>query len=339
MTACAASRSSDYEGAAKKFGDLDKQYPYSDWSRKALIMTAYANYEGGSYDDAITASKRYLQLHPGDAGRGLRPVPDGDVLLQPDPGHHPRPGAVREGASLALQELVQTLSDLRIRRRRQAQDPGRRATSSPARKWRSAASICRSATIPAAINRFRDVVAKYQTTRHVEEALERLTEAYMAHGHRQRGADRRRRARAQFPDSPWYKDAYALLQPRAASSRARTPASWISKAFRGVPAGRPEDGAKPHASMLVQLAIRDIVLIDKLELALPMRASASSPARPAPANPSCSTPSRWRSAGAATAASCATARRRAQVTAVFDCPSTIRRAASPQTPRSTPTAT
>ncbi|WP_164093772.1 outer membrane protein assembly factor BamD, partial [Stenotrophomonas maltophilia] len=55
---------SDYEGAAKKFGDLDKQYTYSDWSRKALLMTAFANYEGQKYDDAINASKRYLQRHP-----------------------------------------------------------------------------------------------------------------------------------------------------------------------------------------------------------------------------------------------------------------------------------
>jgi outer membrane protein assembly factor BamD len=55
---------SDYEGAAKKFEDLDKQYPYSEWSRKALIMTAYSHYEGQAWEDAITASKRYLQLHP-----------------------------------------------------------------------------------------------------------------------------------------------------------------------------------------------------------------------------------------------------------------------------------
>ena len=54
---------SDYEGAAKKFGELEKQYPYSDWSRKALLMTAYAHFEGKEYEDAINASKRYLQLH------------------------------------------------------------------------------------------------------------------------------------------------------------------------------------------------------------------------------------------------------------------------------------
>src|SRR3954465_5761243 len=54
----------DFEGAAKKFADLDKQYPYSEWSRKALIMTAYSHFEGGTYPEAISTSKRYLQLHP-----------------------------------------------------------------------------------------------------------------------------------------------------------------------------------------------------------------------------------------------------------------------------------
>ena len=54
----------DPTGAAKKFTDLEKQNPYSEWSRKALIMTAYANYEGGAYEDSITASRRYLQLYP-----------------------------------------------------------------------------------------------------------------------------------------------------------------------------------------------------------------------------------------------------------------------------------
>ena len=51
----------DYEGASKKFGELDKAYSYSDWSRRALLMTAYSNYEGQKYDDALSASKRYLQ--------------------------------------------------------------------------------------------------------------------------------------------------------------------------------------------------------------------------------------------------------------------------------------
>jgi len=51
--------------AAKKFEEVDRQHPYSDWARKALIMTAFAYYQAGEYDDSITAARRYVMLHPG----------------------------------------------------------------------------------------------------------------------------------------------------------------------------------------------------------------------------------------------------------------------------------
>jgi outer membrane protein assembly factor BamD len=86
---------------------------------------------------------------------------------------------------------------------------------------------------PAAINRFREVVAKYQTTRHVEEALQRLTEAYMALGITQEAQTAAAVLGHNFPDSPWYKDAYALLQSGGLQPREESQ-SWISRAFRGL---------------------------------------------------------------------------------------------------------
>src|SRR5262245_29576593 len=55
----------DTKEAAKKFEEVDRQHPYSDWARKALIMSAYAHYQAGAYDDCISAARRYVQLHPG----------------------------------------------------------------------------------------------------------------------------------------------------------------------------------------------------------------------------------------------------------------------------------
>jgi len=55
----------EYKAAAKKFEEVDRQHPYSDWARKSLIMSAFAYYEGGEYDDSISAAKRYVTLHPG----------------------------------------------------------------------------------------------------------------------------------------------------------------------------------------------------------------------------------------------------------------------------------
>src|SRR5947199_7795529 len=55
----------DIKGAAKKFDEVERQHPYSDWARKSLIMSAYAYYEAGSYEDSIGSARRYIQLHPG----------------------------------------------------------------------------------------------------------------------------------------------------------------------------------------------------------------------------------------------------------------------------------
>src|SRR5208282_4440227 len=55
----------DYEEAAKKFDEVDRQNPYSDWARKALLMSAYAYYQAQKYDECINAAKRYVTLHPG----------------------------------------------------------------------------------------------------------------------------------------------------------------------------------------------------------------------------------------------------------------------------------
>jgi outer membrane protein assembly factor BamD len=85
----------------------------------------------------------------------------------------------------------------------------------------------------AAINRFRDVVAKYQTTRHVEEALMRLAEAYMALGIVGEAQTAAAVLGHNFPDSQWYKDAFVLLQSGGLAPR-EDAGSWISRAFRGV---------------------------------------------------------------------------------------------------------
>ena len=84
----------------------------------------------------------------------------------------------------------------------------------------------------AAINRFRDVVSKYQTTRHVEEALQRLTEAYMALGLTGEAQTAAAVLGHNFPNSQWYKDAYALIRSNGLEPR-EDHGSWISKAFKG----------------------------------------------------------------------------------------------------------
>ncbi len=82
-----------------------------------------------------------------------------------------------------------------------------------------------------AINRFKIVVTRYQTTRHVEEALLRLTEAYLSLGIVGEAQTSAAVLGHNFPDSRWYKDAYALVQRRGLTPSENRD-SWISQAFR-----------------------------------------------------------------------------------------------------------
>jgi outer membrane protein assembly factor BamD len=221
----------DFEGAAKKFGDLDKQYPYSEWSRKALIMTTYSNFEGGAFPEAVNNAKRYLQLHPAskDAAYAQYLMAMSYYNQVPDVT---RDQEQTERAVVALQELID-----RYPKSEYVQDARRKIQVTrdqlAGKEMEVGRYYLQRRNYTAAINRFRDVVAKYQTTRHVEEALMRLAEAYMALGIVGEAQTAAAVLGHNFPDSQWYKDAFVLLQSGGLAPR-EDAGSWISRAFRGV---------------------------------------------------------------------------------------------------------
>ncbi|WP_112662574.1 outer membrane protein assembly factor BamD [Microvirga flavescens] len=222
----------DYERAAKKFGDLEKQHPQSEWSRKALIMTAYANYEGGLYDDAAVAAKRYLTQYPATSDAAYAQY----ILAMSYYNQIPditRDQETSERALGTLQDLVE-----RYPTSEYAKDAKEKIQVARDQLAGKEVEIGRfylqKRNYPGAINRFRVVVSRYQTTRHVEEALERLAEAYMSMGIVGEAQTAAAVLGHNFPDSQWYKDAYSLLAKGGVEPREDSE-SWISKAFRGVP--------------------------------------------------------------------------------------------------------
>ena len=52
--------------AVQYFHEVERQYPYSEWSRRAILMTAYAHYQGNAYDDAREDADRFISLYPGN---------------------------------------------------------------------------------------------------------------------------------------------------------------------------------------------------------------------------------------------------------------------------------
>jgi outer membrane protein assembly factor BamD len=220
----------DFDGANKKFSTLEKQYAYSDWARKAVLMTAYSNFEGRQYDESVIAARRYLQLYPStqDAAYAQYLLAMSHYNLIPDTS---RDQERSEKASVAFQELIG-----RYPKSEYAEDSRFKIQvirdQLAGREMEIGRFYLKKRNYTGAINRFRDVVGKYQTTRHVEEALMRLTEAYMALGIANEAQTAAAVLGHNFPDSQWYKDSYTLLQSGGLEPREET-GSWISKAFRG----------------------------------------------------------------------------------------------------------
>ena len=221
----------DARDAVKKFEEVDRQHPYSEWARKSLLMSAYAYYQAGEYDDCVNAAKRYVTLHPGspDAAYAQYLIASSYFEEIPDVT---RDQARTERALAALEEVIRKYPTTEYANSsKQKIEVARDQLAG--KEMEIGRYYLKKKDYTGAINRFKVVVTKYQTTRHVEEALMRLTESYMALGI----VDEAQTAAAvlghNFPDSQWYKHAYAVVKTGGVEPK-ENQGSWISKAFKGI---------------------------------------------------------------------------------------------------------
>ncbi len=224
----------EYKSAAKKFEEVERQHPYSEWARKSLIMTAYARYEGREYDDAVNAARRYVTLHPSSPDAAYAQFLIGSSYYDQIPDVT-RDQNRAERAIAALEEVSRKYPNTEYaiaskRKIAMARDQLAGKEMLVGRYYMNRKDFT------AGINRFKIVVTQYQTTRHVEEALTRLTEAYMALGIVNEAQTAAAVLGHNFPDSRWYADAYKLVKSGGLEPFEDT-GSWISRAFKKVGIG------------------------------------------------------------------------------------------------------
>jgi outer membrane protein assembly factor BamD len=217
--------------AGRQFDEVERQHPYSVWARRAILMSAYCYYQGNRYAEAIDASTRFIQLHPGN-----KDVPYAYYLkaisLYEQIGDVDRDQGKTDEALTALQDLIQRFPDTEYARdARLKVDLARDHLAG--REMLIGRFYLREGEYLAAINRFRTVIDKYQTTTHAPEALERLTEAYMALGIVKEAQTSAAVLGFNYPGSRWYMDAYTLLTDQNIAP-AEDQESWISRAYRAV---------------------------------------------------------------------------------------------------------
>jgi len=221
--------SGSFAAAAEKFDEVERIHPYSEWARKSLIMSAYSNYESERYPDAITSAKRYVTLYPGsdDAAYAQYLIGESYYNQIADIG---RDQERSEKAAVAYRELIEKYpeSEYAVEARGKLEVARDQLAG---KEMEIGRYYLNKHQYLASINRFKAVVTEYQTTRHIEEALHRLTESYYALGLIPEAQTSAAILGHNYPDSPWYRDSFTLLSS-GGYEPLENEQSWLSKMFR-----------------------------------------------------------------------------------------------------------
>jgi len=230
----------NYEEAAKRFEELDRDHPYAPEARRAMVMAAYSYYKAAKYPEAVASARRFTTLHPGskDAALAHHVIASSYFDQIKDPAHD------QAASRQALKELKVLISRYpESQYARQAENRVRICEDSlAASEMNVGRYYLRKGQYVAAINRFKTVVSEYQTTQHIEEALHRLVEANVALGIIPEAQSAAAVLGYNYPNSKWYKNSYALLQKQGVKPQ-HSEGSWIARQWKKIAPG----GAKPAA--------------------------------------------------------------------------------------------
>jgi len=222
--------------AVDYFQEVERQHPYSEWSRRAILMQIYAYYQNGNYEESIAAADRFIQLFPGSPSAAyayyMRATCHFEQIV--DVGRDQN-------------QAEQALTGLRdVARRYPNSSYATDATvkidmvnDQLAGKEMNIGRYYQRANQPlAAIGRYKAVIDNeaFQRTSHTPEALYRLVEVYLTLGLKDEAERNGAVLGYNYPGSPWYAEAYALLtedgrRPETAPTGERE--SWLRRIIPG----------------------------------------------------------------------------------------------------------
>ncbi|HEY7852816.1 MAG TPA: outer membrane protein assembly factor BamD [Caulobacteraceae bacterium] len=201
-----------WNDAVNYFREVERQHPYSEWSRRSILMGAYAHYEANAYAEAIADADRFIVLYPGNAATPyayyLKAICYFEQIV--DVG---RDQAATEQARNGLAEVIKRYPTTDYAR--DAKFKLDMTMDQLAGKEMTVGRYYLRAGDPiAAVGRFRLVVDSYQTTSDTPEALYRLVESYLTLGLAGEAVRNGAVLGYNYPGSIWYHDAYGLLTSR-----------------------------------------------------------------------------------------------------------------------------
>ncbi len=198
--------------AAKKFNEAEKLFPQSEWAPRSALMAAYSYYAQDYYNDANAELERFIKIYPYhqnldyayylmsivyyeqivDEKKDTESIINAKKSFETVVEKFPNSDyAIDAKFKLELIEDLLASKEMYIGR-----------YYFDRKKW-----------IPA-INRFRTVIDKYETTIYTEEALHRLVEVYYTLGLKEEAKKYAKLLGYNYQSSQWYENTYAIFNKK-----------------------------------------------------------------------------------------------------------------------------
>lgn len=201
-----------YDEGVMYLEEVERQHPYSEWSRRAILLQAYAHYQSNDYAEAVAAAERFISLYPGSPNAPYAYYLKAQCYFE-QIADVQRDQGFTENALAALRDVVARFPNTEY-----AQDAKLKidmvndqlaGKEMAVGRW-----YLRQGQPLAAINRFKAVIDRHQTTSHTPEALYRLVEANLTLGLEDEALRNGAVLGHNYPGDRWYMDAYRLLNDR-----------------------------------------------------------------------------------------------------------------------------
>jgi len=211
------------------FQEVERLYPYTEYAKRALIMQAFTHHKAKEYPEARDAAQRYLDFYPGDED-----APYAMYLMAlsyydqiDDVG---RDQGITFQALQGMRDVIETYPDSEYARSAILKFD-LAFDQLAAKEMEVGRYYLKRGHYAAAINRFRTVVADFQTTSHTAEALHRLVECYLALGLTDEAQTAGAILGYNYQASPFYDDTFRLLKGKGLSPEAKGE-GWLRTIYR-----------------------------------------------------------------------------------------------------------
>ncbi len=215
--------------AAQSFAEVERLYPYSDLTKRAVIMQAYSHHLYEDYEASRSAAQRYIDFYPTDEDAAYA-----QYLLALS--YYDQIDEVGRDQGLTFQALQS------LRRVIEVYPDSEYASTSvlkfdlafdhlASKEMEVGRYYLRRDHFSAAINRFRVVVEDFQTTSHTPEALHRLVEAYLSLGLTDEAQTAGAILGFNYRATDWYEDSFRLLALNGLTAEAEGD-NWLRQVYR-----------------------------------------------------------------------------------------------------------